>query len=343
MPKNYDLIAIGDTVTDAFIRLKEAEVHCRLDHEACEICMRFGDKIPYESVTVIPGVGNSANAAVSAARLGLKAALVSNVGDDPYGREIIETLGKEGVDTSFIRVHPGKKTNYHYVLWFQDDRTILIKHENFDYALPDIGEPAWVYLSSAGEQSLPFHQSVADYLAAHPAIKFAFQPGTFQIKFGTDALADLYARADAFFCNREEAKRILRTTEEEPKRLLKLMHGLGSKIVVITDGVKGAYAYDGSGPSTSSGQNSRGEFWFMPPYPDPKPPLSRTGAGDAFSSTFVAALAKGKSVLEALRIAPINSMSVVQHVGARAGLLTWPELEAYLAKAPPRYEPQLLP
>ena len=107
MPRTYDFVAIGDTVTDAFIRLKEAEVHCRLDHEVCEICMRFGDKIPYESVTVIPGVGNSANAAVSASRLGLKTAFVSNVGEDHFGQEIIETLGKEGVDTQFININKG--------------------------------------------------------------------------------------------------------------------------------------------------------------------------------------------------------------------------------------------
>ncbi len=336
----YDFVAIGDTVTDAFIRLKEAEVHCRLDHEACEICMRFGDKIPYESVTVIPGVGNSANAAVAASRLGLKTAFVSNVGDDQYGREVIETLGKEGVDTRFIKLNKGKKTNYHYVLWFQDDRTILIKHEEFDYELPDIGGPRWVYLSSVGENSLEFHATLAGYFKAHSEVKLAFQPGTFQIKFGAEALADIYRRSDVFFSNREEARRILGTTEEDIKRLLAKMHELGPKIVAITDGTKGAYAYDGRGPSTSSGQNSQGEFWFMPPYPDPKPPLSRTGAGDAFSSTFTVALALGKSVPEALKMAPVSSMSVVQHVGARAGLLTMRELEEYLAKVPPDYEPR---
>lgn len=342
MPRHFDFLAIGDTVTDAFIRLKDAEVHCRLDHQACEICMRFGDKIPYESVTVVPGVGNSANAAVSASRLGLKTAFVSNVGDDHFGQEIIETLGKEGVDTRFIKVEKRKKTNYHYVLWFQDDRTILIKHEDFDYELPDIGEPKWIYLSSTGEHSLPFHKTLAEYFRAHPGVKLAFQPGTFQIKFGVEALEGIYRRADAFFSNRDEARRILQTTEDDMPKLLSMMHGLGPKVVAITDGTKGAYAYDGGGPSTGSGQNSRGEFWFMPPYPDPKPPLSRTGAGDAFSSTFTVALAKGKSVPEALRLAPINSMSVVQHIGARAGLLTWAQLEEYLAKAPPDYQHQPL-
>ncbi|HEY4510804.1 MAG TPA: hypothetical protein VJG29_00340, partial [Candidatus Paceibacterota bacterium] len=62
-----DVLAIGDTTIDAFIRLKDARAHCSINNETCELCLRFADKVPYESVTVIPAVGNSANAAVSAA------------------------------------------------------------------------------------------------------------------------------------------------------------------------------------------------------------------------------------------------------------------------------------
>jgi sugar/nucleoside kinase (ribokinase family) len=75
--KEYDFVAIGDTVIDAFIKLKDAEVHCNLNHETCELCVRFGDKVPYESVHVVYAVGNSPNAAVSASRLGLSSALIS--------------------------------------------------------------------------------------------------------------------------------------------------------------------------------------------------------------------------------------------------------------------------
>ena len=100
---------------------------------------------------------------------------------------------------------------------------------------------------------------------------------------------------------------------------------LGPKIVVITDGVSGAYAYDGK------------DIWSIKAYPDPKPPLQRTGAGDAFSSPFTVALALGMSVPEALRWGPVNSMAVGQQIGARAGLLTRPELEKYLAEAPADY------
>jgi ribokinase len=328
--QNFDFVAIGDLVMDAFIRLRDAEVHDSVNHETRQLCLRFGDKIPYESVTIVPAVGNSPNAAVAAARLGLRSALISNLGADRNGDECLATLKKEGVGTDWVARHADHATNYHYVLWFQDDRTILIKHQEYPYALPDIGAPKWIYLSSLGENSLPFHQTIAEYLAAQPEVKLAFQPGTFQIKLGVAQLAEIYRHSEVFFCNVEEAKRILGTEESEIKVLLQKIAELGPKIVVITDGPRGAYAW----------QNGSG--WFMPPYPDPKPPLERTGAGDSFASTFTSALALGKSVPEALAWGPINSAFVVQQIGAQAGLLPRVELEKHLAAAPTEYRAQTL-
>ncbi|MBI2609927.1 carbohydrate kinase family protein [Candidatus Giovannonibacteria bacterium] len=325
--EKYDFISIGDTVTDAFIKLKDTSAHLDIDKGTRELCMGFADKIPYEDVFVVPAVGNSANAAVAAARLGLKSALVSNVGGDYFGDECLEALRKENVGTNFVIKNTGRKTNYHYVLWYDDDRTILIKHEEYDYIFPDIDDPAWIYLSSAAENSLPFHDVLLGYLEARPNIKLAFQPGTFQMKFGKERLAGLYRRSDVFISNKEESERILKTEENDIKKLLEMIRALGPKIAVITDGVKGAYASDGE------------KALFMPPYPDPKPPLERTGAGDAFSSTFVAVIALGKSVEDALMRAPVNSMSVVQYVGAREGLLNMNQIEEFLKNAPHDYKP----
>lgn len=324
--KNYDFVGIGDTVTDAFIELEEAEVEG--NDGLTRICMRFGDKIPYKDVHVVAGVGNSANASVSASRLGLKSALITNVGGDYFGQECLAALKKENLGTEFIKVHKNKKTNYHYVLLFKGERTILIKHEEFDYTMPDIGSPKWVYLSSLGGNSLPFHSVIEDYLNKHHDIKLAFQPGTYQIKLGKKPLEGIYKRADLFFCNKEEAQRILDNKKEDIKELLKGIYAIGPKIAVITDGREGAFTYDGN------------EFWHMPMYPDPKAPIDRTGAGDSFSSTFASALALGMDIPTALRWGPINSMSVVQHVGAREGLLTREKLEEFLKKAPADYKPE---
>lgn len=327
--KNYDFVAIGDITTDAFIRLRDAKVLCDESGRKCELCLRFGDKVPYEFVEEVIAVGNSANAAVSASRLGLKSAMVTNVGDDHNGAECIATLKRNGVATDFVTVHKNKETNYHYVLWFEEDRTILVKHQEYEYNFPDIGTPKWIYLSSIGENTLPYHKQIFEYLKNSPEVKLAFQPGTFQMKMGVDALKELYERSDIFFCNVEEAKRILNIHDSiDMKDLLKKMHETGPNVAVITDGPKGAYAYDGY------------EGYFMPTYPDPKPPYERTGAGDAFSSTFASAVALGKSLFDAFMWAPINSMSVVQQVGAQKGLLTQEEILKYISQAPENYKPQ---
>lgn len=322
--KQIDFLAIGDIVVDAFIRLEDAAVHCKLDNENCELCVRYGDKVPYESVEICNAVGNSANAAVSASRLGLSSALLAYVGDDQNGKDCIESLKKDGVITDFVRTEAGKKTNYHYVLWYDVDRTILVKHDTFTYDLGDVGKPKWIYLSSLGGNSLPYQIQIAEYVEQNPDIKLAFQPGTFQIKMGTDALSKVYKNTEVFFCNVEEAQKILNEESRDIKILLQKMHELGPKTVVITDGFEGAHASDGT------------NIYFMPIYPHT--PSERTGAGDAYASTIVSCLAKGMSLADALTRAPINSMSVVQQVGAQKGLLTEDKLKEFLAKAPEDYK-----
>lgn len=323
--KPLDLIAIGDITTDAFIRLKEAEVHCRIDHNTCEICMPFADKIPFEYAKIVKGVGNAANASVAWARLGLRAALVANIGDDQNGQECLRELQHERVVTSYVRKNASKATNYHYVLWYGAERTILVNHVDYEYKLPKLPDTGWVYLTSLASKTFPYHLAIADYLETHPKVRLAFQPGTFQMKLGFDELKRIYSRTDVFIVNVEEAQRLLNTNSHDLKTLLSKLHSYGPKIVLITDGPKGAYMFDGD------------HYYFMPIYPDPKPPLERTGCGDAFASTFVAALAMGRSPLEALTWAPINPMSVAQFVGAREGLLTVEQIEWWLKKAPGDY------
>lgn len=329
--KKVKLLAIGDIVTDAFIQLQDARVTCDIDDANCTISMRFGDKIPYKDVEVVKAVGNSPNAVVSATRLGLDSAIITHVGNDAEGKECIETLKENGVKTDLVQIQDGFKTNYHYVLSFEAERTILVKHSQFNYdfggVMKNSEAPEWIYLSSLAENSLHYQHAVAKY-AKENNIKLAFQPGTFQINSGAEKLKDIYEASYVFFCNVEESQRILNTKEKDIQKLLKGVRDLGPKIAVITDGPKGAYTFDGQ------------DMLYIPMYPDPKPPVERTGAGDSFSSTFTTALALGMPVEQALMWGPVNSMSVVQYVGAQKGLLTRKKLEEWLAKAPPYYKPK---
>lgn len=317
-----DFIAIGDTVIDAFIRISVG--HIQETAHGRELCIPYGMKVPFDDVYILPAVGNSANASVSAARLGLKSALLTSLGKDAHGDECLTQLTKEGISIDYIRQEEGKKTNYHYVLWKDDDRTILIKHEQFTPVIPDIGSPKWLYLSSLGGHTLPFHNELIEYVKSHPDIKLAFQPGTFQLGFGGE-LAELYKITEVVCMNKEEAEQLLNLEGVSMQELMDGLGKMGPKIVIVTDGPHGAY------------MKYENTYFSMPLYPDIAPPLERTGAGDAFFSTFIAYLAKGYDAPYAMRRAPINSMNVVQHVGAQEGLLTEAQLEEYLKKAPESY------
>lgn len=328
-----DVLSVGDVVTDAFIKLFDDLEHVEKTESGLRLSIPFGTKVPFDFAEIVPGVGNAANAAVAFRRLGLHSGLVANVGGDDWGRDILRSLHNNSVDGRFVHINPSKASNYHYVLWYKEERTIFIKHEEYDYHWPRfriIDLPKWVYFSSISQHALEYHDQLAYWLEGHPPVKLAFQPGTFQIEAGVKRLERIYKRAEILAVNREEATTISGGDHGDINDLLDKLHALGPRIVLISDGHKGAYASDGA------------NRYKMPIYPDPKPPYERTGAGDAFTSTFVAAIMRGADIQGALLWAPINAMSVVQKIGAQAGLLSTHEIEKYLRTAPHSYHPERL-
>lgn len=332
MDHKIDVLSIGDVVTDAFIKLlpHEAKIDSPNSHHPL-LCMTFGTKVPFEEAVIVNGVGNSPNAAVCFSRLGLNSSLYANIGDDKVGEEILVSLHSHGVSTEFIFVNKSMASNYHYVLWYGADRTILIKHEPYKYQWPDISsakQPRWIYLSSIGDKAKHIHEHIASYLEQNPDVKLAFQPGTFQIREGVSKLRRIYKKTEVFAVNLEEAQIITKSQTLDIPKLIRTIHSYGPKIVVITDGPKGSYASDGT------------TIYSMRNYPDPQKPYDRTGCGDAYTSTFVAAIASGEDIITALRWAPINPMSVAQQLGAQAGLLPKQRLLNLLAHAPQDYKPK---
>lgn len=322
------VLAIGDIFTDAFIKLGDDTAKIIKEEDGVEwLAVPFGRKPPYEKVDIIKSVGPSPNVAVSISRLGYRSGLMAWIGDDETGKEAIEHLKNEKVGTDSIITEESKLTSYWYVLSYRADRTMLVKSEKYRYEWRDPeNAPDWIYLSYLGEDSWPLHEGLLKYLESHPETKLVFQPGTFQFKWGKEKLAEIYRRSYIVLMNREEAVDVTGGDYNSVRGLAEGLHELGPEMVVITDGPNGSYAWHD------------GKLVTVPNYPDPAPPVERTGAGDAFSSTFVAAIATGESFETALSWAPINSMNVVQDIGAQRGLLTKKELLGYLESAPDWYK-----
>jgi sugar/nucleoside kinase (ribokinase family) len=326
--REFDVISVGDITTDAIVRLFDNDARVYENAEGKWLAIPFGTKLPFEEAYIMEAVGNASNAAVSFARLGLTTGFVTNVGGDKHGIDMINALHDNNVDTRFVRVNPNNASNYHYALWYKDERTMLIKHESYEYHWPELRPeevPGWLYFSSVSKHAMKFHDEIADWIEKHPGSKLAFQPGTYQLEAGPERLKRIYQATEVLILNREEAALVSGAPHDDVHGLLDRLHDLGPGTVVITDGPDGAYASD------------RSTHWTVPIYPNPRPPFERTGAGDAFASTFVTALVKGKTVEDALRWAPINAMHVVQYVGAQEGLLSSTALERLLHDAPESY------
>lgn len=325
MEKQIDFLAIGDIATEPFIKIIDAEANCDLQGEHCKICFRFGEKVPYESAEICNAVGNSPNVAVGVSKLGIGSTLVSYIGDDMVGKQNIESLMKDGVNVDHMKIAPGMESNYHFVLWYGSERTILVKHTEFPYSFgEDVPSAKWIYLSSLASNSAEYHNEIVEYLKKFPDSKLAFQPGTFQIKLGVEVLSGIYERTEILFCNMSEAKRILQTEESDKVKLMEMLRALGPKNIVMTDGLNGAYLHDGT------------DVWFIPVYSTAS--IESTGAGDAFASAMISALILEKGIKEAFTWGPVNAMSVVSEVGAQKGLLSREKLEEYLATAGEDYK-----
>jgi ribokinase len=327
--ERFDVVCVGDVAVDLYLTLSEESVVVESSGIGRHLVLPFGAKIACDVTTTVAAGGNSANVAVACSRLGLRVALAAYVGSDGIGREAVDALHAEGVDSSLIRFDPAVPTNRSFVLRVGHERTILVHHEQHDCHWPYLRPsdvPSWLFLSSVGQDARRYEGQIADWLERCPDVSLAFEPGTLQIARGAAGLARLYRRAGLVVCNREEAATITGgSADESPFALLDRMLELGPARVVVTDGSAGAYGTDGT------------RYLQVPVFPDDAPVVDRTGAGDAFAGTLVAGLASGLGLDEAMARAPVNSMRVVQEVGAQAGLLDRDEVEALLAAAPPSY------
>lgn len=317
----FDLITIGDTVIDTYIPIDDAEI---LEKDGVKfLSLRYGFKIPVsDGLSVV--AGNAANNAIGASRLKLKTAIYTNVGnkdDEENDDRIKAKLKKEGVDIRYIGETDDLPSNHNIVLTYKGERTILVHHQPFKFQLPDLDKTKWVYLTSMAPNYIdtPIINQLINYLERTGA-KLAYQPGTFQVKLGAKKQVRVLSITDFFIVNVQEAIHFLGMEEKKSpipiKDLLKGIYDLGPKKVVITDGGKGSFGFDGE------------KFWQMEVFPAKL--VEMTGAGDAFATGTLTAMAYGHPLAEAMRWGAANSASVVEQIGSTPGLLTLNKMEEKL-------------
>lgn len=318
----FDLLSIGDASIDTFMTPLDSETMCSLDKKQCLICFNYGEKIPVRNLEFSVG-GNAANNSVGVRRMGVSSAIVLTLGDDNVGNMIVEKLRSEGVDLTYVIQQPGTLSNYSTVINYLGERTIFVYHAPRSYEFPvQLPVTPWVYLTSMGESFRPFYNHMTDWLKKNTSIKLAFNPGSWQLREGYESIKEIVAQTHIIYVNREEAEKLSSFGESDGKErdLLIALNKLGPKIVIITDGGQGCFAYD----------SINGKFFKVGILPVDA--YERTGAGDAFGSGSLSALIHGKSLDEALLWGTVNSASVIGYTGPQKGLLSEAEIPEWLER-----------
>ena len=317
---NFDLLSIGDASIDVFMTPTESETLCRIDTKECFIAFSYGDKIPVKNLEFSVG-GNAANNVVGVRRLGVNSAIVLTLGDDNIGNLIVDKLKKENVDVTYVIQQVGTSSNYSTIINYTGERTILTYHAPRSYEFPvQLPVTPWIYLTSMGESFKPFYNHFVEWLRKNSSIKLAFNPGTWQLKSGLEAMKDVLSLTYVIYINREEAEKLSGFTQSEGKErdLLTAVSKLGPKVVIITNGGGGSYVFDGQR--------------FIKAGILPVDAYERTGAVDAFGSGSLAAIIKGKSLEEALLWGTVNSASVIGYVGPQKGLVKESDMPEWLER-----------
>ncbi len=301
------VITVGTATLDVF--LAGENFHAKRDVRTHDYIEQFplGEKIEVDQVVFSTG-GDATNAAVTFARHGFDTSFMGKIGDDLPGREVVAALKNEGIKTSLMAVDTNGSTDYSTLLLAPNgERTVLVFHglsrslATIDFDMSRV-KGDLLYVTSMGG-NFKFLSEVL-LVAKKAGMRVAYNPGTKEIA-DPAKLKTMLKNVDILSANREEMNKIF--GKAEPKELLKSASSF-CEYVLLSDGSKGAWATDGK------------RIYRSGIYKQVKI-IDRTGAGDAFGSGFVAALLVNRPMEQALTFASANSTSVVQHIGAKQGIL----------------------
>ncbi len=312
-----DVITLGTATRDVFITgegftvTRDRTFLEKLGFRSEEAeCFAMGAKMEIERPVMTLG-GGALNAAFTFASFGFRTGACFKVGKDEFGEGIARFVKGAGI-TPFVSFDTKEGTGYSTIILNKDGERTVLAYRGASSAISKKDIPfsklkaKWLYVVSG---HLPFALLLS--LVEHgkrAGAKIALAPSKFHLKLGLRKLSPVFQKTDIVFMNREEAAELTREDYAKEKNIFRAFDGVVPGIAVMTEGGKGSLVSDGRylyRAGIFSGEVK-----------------DRTGAGDAFGSGFVAGLLQGGDIPYALRLGTANATSVVEDIGAQAGVLT---------------------
>jgi sugar/nucleoside kinase (ribokinase family) len=328
-----NIICVGSASKDIFFPTGEGVLMDTPEDITAQRKVAFEVGAKYQVEDRFEAVGGvAANCAVGLARLGLKPSVYSCVGDDQIGAWVVEKLKKEHVGTELIEQKPGAQTDLSAILVMTQngERTIFFNRDANELLTVDSEKiasmhPEWVFVSALNGEWQKNMRTILKSVK-EKGIKLSVNPGQRNMRDDMPTVLEAVKQADVLLVNKDEAielvmSMVIGATQDQLQNevfLSQTLHRYGAKVVGMSDGVRGAWGYDGIELSHVDVLKQAA--------------VDATGSGDAFGSGFLAAHIEGLSLEQSLRWGIVNGSNVVRFYGAVEGLLRRSEIERLAKK-----------
>lgn len=328
--KKHRIVCVGSTSKDIFFPTDEGEILETPEDITSKRKIAFEVGSKCRVADRFEGVGGvAANIGQALALLGEDVAVMSRIGRDDIGDWILRKFRERGVSTDFVQIDAEVASDLSAIVVLESEggERVIFHNRDSNERLRVEGErfrgAEWVFASSLnGDWESKIH---AVYEAARKyGARIALNPGQHNLRGNPTLILEKLADTEMLLLNKDEAIELILASgkETDPAKLdnerflLSALSGAGVGIIGLTDGLRGAWAFDG-------------EHMYHADAATVTRPKDTTGAGDAFAAAFFAAIAcLNRDLPDAIRFGIVESASVVTEYGTTAGHLSLADLES---------------
>lgn len=297
----------------------------------CEVMRKELDK-PLDAAADFTGPYPSGDSGImlnAAAKLGANSAMIGVVGDDGFGRCIVNRLQESGADCSMVRVHPEAATGVAFVCYFHDGSRNFIYHVHQDAPgmmsaediyLEKLQGTKWLHITgfamSVSKGAADTIHRLVRELPADTQICFDpnIRPEALSVEEIKALCMPVLERSSMIFPSKGEAMMFTGAATDDEGCGIWASQG---KTVVLKNGEQGCRIFSGD------------QILDVPSFSVEE--VDPTGAGDTFCGAFLTALIAGKSLAECGRFANAAGAMSVRKQGPMEGAPSLAEVEEFLA------------
>lgn len=309
----FDIITFGTATRDIFIKPKNltALKYQKTSYSKDQICFPLGSKIDVEDIKFLSG-GGATNTATTFSLQGFKTAFCGGIGNDLFGKEIIDEFKKIKINTSFVFKTKEKLTSHALVILSKEkERTILVYRgasemlDKKDIPFNKL-KSKWFYLAPLSGLLCDAFEDLVDF-AKKNDIKVAVNPGIAELSLPN--FSEIAKKIDILILNQEEASFLTKAPYDKENEIFKILDAMCPGITIMTKGADGVVVSDGT------------NIYSAKPHPE-RVIVDTTGAGDSFSSGFLTDFIRTNGDVEkAIQMGMANSEANIAEFGAKSGLL----------------------